>query len=183
MSSHHLTLSGISKSISGVRHLAGLFVGMLAAPLFGATLQSSFGEQHEGDIRCTTESRVFIARPDNTVSIVDKAELVPAALAAVEAWEAANADWSKVPVKYDTMPTTVFRVAPDRSAVGDAKNQVVMIALLLNEDGSVHSAYVKDSTDANLNGPTIEAVSRWKFTPAVVGNAPTRTVVSVPVQF
>lgn len=176
-------ISFIRSKNTFARVLPALVAVLCALPAVGVTLQTSEGETFEGDIRCTTGSRVFLVNSESAVNIIKKSTLVDGSVAEVGSWEAANAGWSQVPVKYDTMPTTVYRVAPDRDAIGDARNQVVMIALLLNEDGTVHSAYVKDSSDTRLNAPTIEAVSRWKFTPAMVANAPTRTVLSVPVQF
>jgi len=163
--------------------LGALCLCLGAHALQAATLQSASGESFEGTIRCTTGSRVFLETADRNVAILKKSELAVEGQQFVAGWEEANQDWAQVPVKFDRVPELNFRVQPDREAIGEATNQIVMIALLLNENGSVHGAFVRDSTDSRLNAPTVEAVSRWKFTPAEIASKPTRGVLSVPVQF
>jgi hypothetical protein len=166
--------------------LAGLTMfacATLVTPLAAAGLTTADGSTLEGTIRCTTSTRVFIETKNRHMEIAKKSDLSDEGRSYVAGWEEANADWALLPVKFDRMPDLQYRVQPDRSRVDNAANQVVMIALLLNEDGTVQGAYVRDSTDGRLNEPTIEALSRWKFSPAEIGSRPSRSVLSVPVQF
>lgn len=177
------SLTSTHRSRRNIWILAATAIALITSSAQAATLQRAEGESIEGTIRCTTSSRIFLETGNNYMEIVKKSELTEAGREFVSGWEEANLDWSQLPVKFDRVPDLQYRVQPDREAVGDAANQIVMIALLLNEDGTVHGAFVRDSTDGRLNQPTIEAVSRWKFTPAVLNSKPTRGVLSIPVQF
>jgi TonB family protein len=60
---------------------------------------------------------------------------------------------------------------------------IVIVEALIDEQGNVFAADVVSSPDESLNAATLEAVAKWKFTPAMVDGKAIMKVVRIPVNF
>lgn len=85
----------------------------------------------------------------------------------------------------DRVPRALVQVRPDypyhlrREGAGGT----VWVTLVVTRDGAVGDAYVTDSTQRELEEPTLRAVRRWRFEPGRRLGRPVSFRMSVPVRF
>jgi TonB family protein len=60
---------------------------------------------------------------------------------------------------------------------------IVIVEALIDEQGNVFAADIVSSPDARLNKATLDAVSKWKFSPAEEDGKAIMKVVRIPVNF
>jgi TonB family protein len=84
-----------------------------------------------------------------------------------------------------TPPQLVYKVEPEFSEEArKAKHQgVVVLAIEVDSSGNVRNVRVSQSLGLGLDEKAIEAVSHWRFRPAVVDGKPVTTEAVVQVNF
>jgi TonB family protein len=85
----------------------------------------------------------------------------------------------------DQPPRAVSQLAPVYSAYlrhADVEGSVV-VAFTVTPSGDVTNAAIVSSTDRLLNEPTLRAIVRWKFMPAVKAGLPVSSRVNERVTF
>jgi TonB family protein len=60
---------------------------------------------------------------------------------------------------------------------------IVIVEALIDEQGNVFAADIISSPDERLNKATLEAVAKWKFSPATEDGEAIMKVVRIPVNF
>jgi periplasmic protein TonB len=84
-----------------------------------------------------------------------------------------------------TAPVVLYKVDPEFSEEArKAKYQgTVLVAIEVGEDGKAHSFRIIQSLGLGLDEKAIEAVSQWKFKPAMRNGRPVRAAATVQVNF
>ncbi len=97
---------------------------------------------------------------------------------------AAASDGSK-PTTKDIPPKLIFTPDPEYtpSARNDRVQGVVTVSVNLDVDGIPHDMKVVRGLRPDLDKKAIEAVSKWRFTPAIKDGKPTAVSVNVQVAF
>ncbi|AWI08950.1 energy transducer TonB [Ereboglobus luteus] len=81
-------------------------------------------------------------------------------------------------------PAPVRVVAPSSALLaGDENDGSVDVTFVVNAKGRPTAITVAYASDEALVGPVVEAVERWKFTPAIREGVPVATKVMLPVRF
>lgn len=65
----------------------------------------------------------------------------------------------------------------------DGVSGMVVVSLVVETDGSVTEVEVKKSTNAEFEGPAVDAVKNWKFKPAKKDGEAIRSKVALPLKF
>ena len=60
---------------------------------------------------------------------------------------------------------------------------LVLVTLVIDENGSVIASEVKKTSNEAFNAPALEALANWKFKPAKLGDKAVKVRVSLPVRF
>ena len=71
---------------------------------------------------------------------------------------------------------------PTALLVADVKGNV-LISIVIDEQGKVEAARVLESSDARFDRPSLDAVRAWKFLPATQNGQPTKTFITIPMEF
>ena len=84
-----------------------------------------------------------------------------------------------------TAPVVLYKVDPEFSEEArKAKYQgTVLLAIEVGEDGRAHGFRVLQSLGLGLDEKAIEAVSQWKFKPAMRNGRPVRAAATIQVNF
>ena len=84
----------------------------------------------------------------------------------------------------EKLPAVMKKAAPKYpiEARRDGIEGTVMVLALVGRDGSVEEVRIKHSIPV-LDAAALEAVRRWKFTPAMTAGKPVAVWVGVPVKF
>lgn len=84
-----------------------------------------------------------------------------------------------------TPPQLVYKVEPEFSEEArKAKHQgVVVLTIEVDPSGHVRNVHVRQSLGLGLDEKAIEAVSRWRFRPAILDGKPVTTEAVVQVNF
>ena len=84
-----------------------------------------------------------------------------------------------------TPPQLVYKVEPEFSEEArKAKHQgVVVLTIDVDPSGNVRNVRVRQSLGLGLDEKAIEAVSRWRFRPAILNGKPVATEATVQVNF
>lgn len=79
----------------------------------------------------------------------------------------------------------VKAVAPEYPAEmkRDNVSGVVMLKLVIDENGDVLEKSVAKSTRAEFEAPALAAVGKWKFKPARRAGEPVRATITLPIKF
>jgi protein TonB len=87
--------------------------------------------------------------------------------------------------KVDEAPVPIRTMAPDYPAELKRSNVqgVVSVTVVIDESGSVIASEVLKSTNAAFNQPAINALHKWKFKPAKLGDKSVKVKVTIPVKF
>jgi protein TonB len=98
---------------------------------------------------------------------------------------AVSAVASEIHSDFDVKPLPVRTPPPEYPAQMRASNTpgVVLLAIVLDAEGSVESCDVVRASDQAFVPNTIAAVKRWKFKPAQKGGEAVRARFQLPVQF
>lgn len=82
-------------------------------------------------------------------------------------------------------PNVVSKVMPSYpvSCVQAGVEGKVIVEGLVNAKGELLGANAVNNCDPALAEAAVQAVTQWKFTPAIQDGTPTDTVVRIPVQF
>jgi protein TonB len=88
-------------------------------------------------------------------------------------------------VKPDTPPVPVRTPPPQypSNLRRDGVTGIVTVAIVVDEKGSVVSAAINKSSNADFEAPSLDAVKRWKFKPATKDNQAVAAKVIVPLHF
>jgi len=86
---------------------------------------------------------------------------------------------------FDEQPVPVKAVAPEYPAEmkRDNVSGVVMLKLVIDENGDVLEKSVAKSTRAEFEAPALAAVGKWKFKPARRAGEPVRATITLPIKF
>jgi tetratricopeptide (TPR) repeat protein len=89
----------------------------------------------------------------------------------------ARADW--------TSPEYVRKELPDypKELMDDRIRGEVLVVFLVDKDGSVVSPFPIEATRKEFVAPSVQAVSRWKFTPATLNGRPIPLFMIQPIIF
>ncbi len=84
-----------------------------------------------------------------------------------------------------TPPQLIYKVEPEFSEEArKAKHQgVVVLAIEVDASGHVRNVHVRQSLGLGLDEKAIEAVSHWRFRPAILDGKPVTTDAVVQVNF
>jgi TonB family protein len=84
-----------------------------------------------------------------------------------------------------TPPQLVYKVEPEFSEEArKAKYQgVVVLSIEVDSSGNVRNVHVRRSLGLGLDEKAIEAVSHWRFRPAILDGKPVTTEATVQVNF
>ncbi len=84
-----------------------------------------------------------------------------------------------------TPPQLVLKVEPEFSEEArKAKHQgVVVLSIEVDPSGNVRNIHVRKSLGLGLNEKAIEAVSHWRFRPAILDGKPVTTEAVIQVNF
>lgn len=87
--------------------------------------------------------------------------------------------------KFDEPPVPTKTVAPvyPMELKRQGVSGMVTMSITVDEKGNVTDPVVKKSTQPEFEKPALEAVSKWKFTPAKKGGKPVAVQVVVPLKF
>jgi hypothetical protein len=151
--------------------------------LSGATYATATGELVEGDIAFTTEASVFVETAQRQVTRVKKNGLTAESASAVTAWEASHRQNSLLATKFDAKPAPTKIKTPVRDETLEDVSAIVMLAVLIDEEGRVDNAYIKATSDVRFNDPSIEAMQAWEFSPLQKESEPTRGLLFVPLHY
>ena len=78
-----------------------------------------------------------------------------------------------------TIPPVYPRIARESGWEG-----TVLIRVAVQPDGSPESVRIRRSSGhAVLDNAAVEAVKKWRFSPAKDGNIPIRSIVEIPINF
>jgi TonB family protein len=85
----------------------------------------------------------------------------------------------------DTKPTPIRTPPPVYPAVLRAGNVegTVILAVAIDEKGEVTACTVTKSTDKRFESAAIDAVRKWRFSPATKDKAPVSCQVTLPIRF
>jgi len=90
------------------------------------------------------------------------------------------------PAKKVTKPPKI-QYSPDPEYTPEARKAKiegrVVLWLVVDEHGNTRDLKVTKSLDPGLDQKAIEAVSKWRFKPAMVGNTPVKVQINVEVNF
>lgn len=161
--------------------LVCFFLGGLGA--HAANFQTADGESASGDLQFTTSGSIFVHVGGDRVAQLRKGDLTADSMAMVAAWEGSNPSKSNLSTKFDSRPQPVRMRSPQRDGSIANLSGVVMLAVVVNESGSVEDAYVKDSSDPRFNSASVDAIRGWEFTPLTVASKPSRGMMFVPLQY
>lgn len=91
----------------------------------------------------------------------------------------------KVPQPCVTSPQTIYAPSPEYSAVAlNAHYQgVCVLRVIVEADGSTSHIRVISGTGMGLDEKAIEAVKRWKFTPALKDGKPVPVPIAIEISF
>ena len=84
-----------------------------------------------------------------------------------------------------TKPAVASKVLPDYpvSCLQAGVEGRVVVEGLVNSRGEIIGVNAVKAPDPELAAAAVQAVSQWKFTPAMRDGVPTDTVVRIPVEF
>jgi len=85
----------------------------------------------------------------------------------------------------DTKPLAIRTPQPEYPADLRAQNLegTVVLAVSIDEKGEVSTCEVTKSTDKRFEAAAIEAVRKWKFSPATKNKTPVSCKVTLPIRF
>lgn len=85
----------------------------------------------------------------------------------------------------DRPPQTRSRISPvyPYEAKNDGRPGEVLVEFVVDENGRVLNPHVIRSSDSVFEGPTLRAVSKWRFEPGRKQGRPVRFRMALPVQF
>lgn len=83
----------------------------------------------------------------------------------------------------DTQPKPVSQAKPELRGDLRTMTGVTRVAFIIDPTGKVTAPRIQSSSDSRLDTPTIEAISQWKFEPALKGGAPVSVRVVLPFRF
>jgi protein TonB len=86
-------------------------------------------------------------------------------------------------VKFDKPPAPQKTPPPKYPAGMTGVDGIVMVLVVIDEEGSVTSATVSKSSSPEFDAPSVEAIKRWKFKPAEKAGAPVKARVTIPLHF
>lgn len=86
-------------------------------------------------------------------------------------------------VKFDKPPAPTKTPPPSYPASMKGVDGIVMVIVVIDEEGSVTSASVSKASDPAFEAPSIEALKKWKFKPAEKGGAAVKAKVTIPLRF
>lgn len=111
--------------------------------------------------------------------------LVPSVLLLTALWLAPASLRAGGKAEFDEAPVPVKSVTPDYPMALKAAgvNGMVLLTVVINENGDVQESTVAKSTRAEFEGPAIEAVAKWKFRPARKDGANVKVHVNIPIKF
>lgn len=84
-----------------------------------------------------------------------------------------------------TVPEVIYNPEPSFSEEArKSKTQgIVLLAIVVGKDGKPYDIHVRQSLGMGLDEKAIEAVSRWRFRPAMLNGQPVPTQIAVEVNF
>lgn len=87
--------------------------------------------------------------------------------------------------EFDEQPVPVKAVAPEypTEMKRDHVSGVVMLKLVIDENGDVLEKVVAKSTRTEFEAPALAAVGKWKFKPARKAGEPVRATITLPIKF
>ncbi len=178
--------------LSSIRSLAkalqtSTFLGTLFLASSLSSLASSItllsGEVVEGEILVANHESLIVALKDGGAKTLATDELQPESLELLRAWKDRNPRLASVHTRFDRPPVPRRTVEPARERVPAGASGMVSIGLVIDEAGRVITAEVLRSQHAGLETEAINAVRRWIFDPAEVGNSPVTSYIVVPLRF
>lgn len=87
--------------------------------------------------------------------------------------------------KPDTPPVPVRTPPPvyPSQLKRDGVSGMVVVNIIIEADGSVAEVEVRKSTNAEFEGPAVDAVKNWRFKPAQKDGNAIRSKVALPLKF
>jgi protein TonB len=87
--------------------------------------------------------------------------------------------------EFDEQPVPVKAVAPVYPAEmkRDSVSGMVMLKLVIDENGDVLERSVTKSTRSEFEAPALAAIDLWKFKPARKAGAAVRATITLPIKF
>jgi protein TonB len=82
-------------------------------------------------------------------------------------------------------PVPIRTVAPSYpEELKDARiSGIVVLRVVIDDRGNVTEPRVEKSSNAAFNQPALDAVSKWRFKPAMQGGKPVSAKVALPIKF
>lgn len=86
---------------------------------------------------------------------------------------------------FDEQPVPVKAVPPEYPAEmrRESVSGIVMLKLVIDENGDVLEKSVTKSTRAEFEGPALAAIGKWKFKPARKAGEAVRATITLPIKF
>ena len=86
---------------------------------------------------------------------------------------------------FDVAPRPTQTVQPQYppSAQQSELEGVVLLQVVVGTDGSVSHTEVVDSSAPIFEKPARDAVSQWRFEPAMLAGSPVESTIEIPIQF
>ncbi len=86
---------------------------------------------------------------------------------------------------FDEQPVPVKAVPPEYPAdmKRDSVSGIVMLKLVIDENGDVLEKSVAKSTRAEFEAPALAAIGKWKFKPARKAGEAVRATITLPIKF
>lgn len=85
---------------------------------------------------------------------------------------------------YDALtevPKPISRVTP--AYVNRGATAKVIVVFVVDERGRVQQAQIESSTNNSFNGPVLEAIKKWTFTPGIKDGRKVKTMMRQPFSF
>lgn len=165
--------------------VSAVLVSSLSQYSNAASLSTKEGAVHEGTIAGLFKGIVTIGATDGAETEVSVDALEPSSADAVTKWAKQNPHLVDVYQKFDSPPSPAKTNNPSRFLDRDLVEEKGMVAvdIVISEKGEVIWANVAKSSNENLNEASVEAISEWKFKPAMVGGSPIRSRIRVPFKY
>ena len=86
---------------------------------------------------------------------------------------------------YKKAPRMTFYVAPTPppGVLFYKKKITILVSFVIDEQGRVEAARIVESQDSRFDRAVVDAVLKWKFSPAEFAGGPAKTISLVPVIF
>jgi TonB family protein len=157
------------------------------------TALAQFYQERES-LKKAQELREILAQAERNKVGHAQRKLLEQELAGIEAQNSAEAarareNQQKLVESYqsplDRKARAIYRVDPEYSEDARARKVegTVMLGLTIDHEGRPQNIQVKRSLDPSLDQKAIEAVSKWRFEPAVKNGQPASMVITVEVYF